>query len=396
MGSMTGLDRLLDEPQQQDLLRGRIGYLCHAASVTSKLEHGLDRLVEIAGKRVTCAFGPQHGFTTDLQDNMIETGHALHPVHKIPIFSLYEKQRRPSDEMLDLIDTLVIDLQDVGTRVYTYIWTMLLAMEACARRGIRVLITDRPNPAGGVIREGTLAEQDWFSFVGMAPIPMRHGLTIGEMALFFKKTRHLDLDLEVISMKNWRREMLWRDTGLHWINPSPNLPTPEGALVYPGSVMFEGTVLSEGRGTTRSLEIFGHPAIEPFGMEATLQDYLSQHRLKGFKLRPLTFVPTCHKHAGEVCGGFQIHVTDPASFRPWMTVLTIIRHLYHESPIRPFWSSQPYEYQYERLAFDWINGSDSLRRWVEKDTASLTEITDAENNSLTSFGYLAEDCLLYH
>jgi len=396
MDFSTGLDRLLSEPQMQGLLRGRIGYLCHAASLTAKLDHGLDRLVEMAGKRVTCAFGPQHGFTTDLQDNMIESGHALHPLHRIPLFSLYEKEREPAAEMLDLIDTLVIDLQDAGTRVYTYIWTMLLAMEACARRGIRVIVTDRPNPAGGLIREGTTAEPDWFSFVAMAPIPMRHGLTIGEMALFFKKTRKLDLDLEVIQMKGWNRAMLWRDTGLHWVNPSPNLPTPEATLVYPGSVMFEGTLLSEGRGTTRSLELFGHPAIEPFGMAAPLNDYLSRQQLEGFRLRPLTFVPTHHKHAGEVCGGFQVHVTDPHHFRPWITVLAIIRYLYHESAIRPFWSTLPYEYQFERLAFDWINGSDAIRHWIENDRSTITEITDLENTGLTSFGYLAEDCLLYH
>ncbi len=361
----TGLDNLLLSPELQSLVKGKIGYLGHAASVSWRMENGLDELVGLFGPRVVKAFGPQHGFGSVVQDNMIETANVVHPAWKIPVYSLYGETRKPTDEMLDGTDTLIIDLQDVGTRVYTYIWTIYLTMEACIGKDIRILVLDRPNPIGGNITEGDLPDPDWYSFVCLAPIPMRHGKSIGELAVWFKKLNHWDLDLHIIPMTGWDRALLWKDTGRLWVNPSPNLPTAEGCLVYPGTVMIEGTVLSEGRGTTRSLEQFGHPAIDPYAIRQQLLLWLMKNHLEGMVLRPVHFQPTYHKFAGEVCGGYQIHVTDPLIFQPWKTMIYILKFLYHHTDISPFWSTVPYEYQFEGLAFDWINGSDRVRRWIE-------------------------------
>lgn len=346
-------------------MRGNIAYLGHSAAVSWRLENGLDELVGLFGKRLVKAFGPQHGFGSVVQDNMIESDHFIHPLRRIPVYSLYGDTRKPTNEMLEGIDTLIIDLQDAGTRVYTYIWTLYLAMEACLGRDIRIIVLDRPNPIGGLMTEGNLPEPEWYSFVCMAPIPMRHGKTVGELAKFFKSLKDWDLDLHVIELEGWERRMLWMDTGRPWINPSPNLPTPEGCLVYPGTVMLEGTTLSEGRGTTRSLEQFGHPDIEPYKIRKDLINYLDKNNLTGFVLRPVWFQPTYQKHAGKVCGGYQIHVTDPEKFRPWKTMLLILKYLYHNTDIRPFWSNLPYEYQFGGLAFDWINGTARVRKWVE-------------------------------
>jgi uncharacterized protein YbbC (DUF1343 family) len=361
----TGLDNLLSSPSLQQLAKGKIGYLGHSASVSWRMENGLDELAMLFGKRLVKAFGPQHGFGSVVQDNMVETAHAIHPFWKIPVYSLYGETRQPTPEMLAGIDTLIIDLQDVGTRVYTYIWTMYLAMEACLGRDIRIIVTDRPNPIGGIRSEGILPEPEWYSFVCLAPIPMRHGKTIGELAEWFRELHGWDLDLQIIPMSGWDPGMLWKDTGRLWVNPSPNLATPESCLVYPGTVMLEGTVLSEGRGTTRSLEQFGHPDLDPYAIRKELQAELDKGGLKGMALRPVHFQPTFHKFAGEVCGGFQIHVTEPDLFLPWETMRHILKFLYHHSDIRPFWSTAPYEYEFEGLAFDWINGTDRVRKWVE-------------------------------
>jgi uncharacterized protein YbbC (DUF1343 family) len=366
----TGLDNLIQSRDLQSLIPGRIAYLGHAASVSWRMENGLDEMAALFGKRVVKAFGPQHGFGSVVQDNMIETGHAMHPQWNIPVFSLYGETRKPSADMLDGIDTLVIDLQDVGTRVYTYIWTLYLTMEACAGSNIRMVVLDRPNPVGGTVTEGILPDPGWYSFVCMAPIPMRHGRTIGELAVWFRELNHWDIDLQVIPVTDWDRGNLWKDTGRLWVNPSPNLPTAEGCLVYPGTVMIEGTVLSEGRGTTRSLEQFGHPAIDPYAIRKELLSYLDENNLKGMVLRPVHFQPTFHKFTGAVCGGYQIHVTDPAIFQPWKTMLYVLKFLYHNSGIRPFWNTAPYEYQFEGLAFDWINGTDRVRKWIEGDQGS--------------------------
>jgi uncharacterized protein YbbC (DUF1343 family) len=370
----SGLDNLLTSVDAQALIVGRIAYLGHSASVSWRMENGLDELVGVFGDRVIKAFGPQHGFGSVVQDNMIETSHTIHPAWKIPVYSLYGETRKPTDEMLDGIDTLIIDLQDVGTRVYTYIWTMYLTMEACLGKGIRIVVLDRPNPIGGDITEGNLPDPEWYSFVCMAPIPMRHGKTMGKMAEWFKELNHWDLDLHIVDMTGWNPSMLWRDTGRLWVNPSPNLPTAEGCLVYPGSVMLEGTVLSEGRGTTRSLEQFGHPAIDPYSIRKELLNYLHKNHLEGMVLRPVHFQPTYHKFTGAVCGGFQIHVTDPIVFQSWKTMVYILRYLYHHTDIRPFWSLNPYEYKFEGLAFDWINGTDKIRGWIEGGEDIWTQI----------------------
>jgi uncharacterized protein YbbC (DUF1343 family) len=361
----TGLDSLLTSSEIQGLIHGKIGYVGHSASVSWRMENGLDELVGLFGRRVIKAFGPQHGFGSVVQDNMIETAHMMHPAWDIPVYSLYGETRKPTEEMLEGIDTLIIDLQDVGTRVYTYIWTVYLTMEACIGKDIRIVVLDRPNPIGGTLTEGNLPEPEWYSFVCLAPIPMRHGKTIGEMALLFKELNGWNLDLQVIPTSGWDRTMLWKDTGRLWVNPSPNLPTAEGCLVYPGTVMIEGTVLSEGRGTTRSLEQFGHPAIDPYAIRKMLLSYLDKNELKGMVLRPVYFQPTFHKFTGEVCGGYQIHVTNPNQFQPWKTMLYILKFLYHHTDIRPFWSTAPYEYQFEGLAIDWINGTDRVRGWIE-------------------------------
>jgi uncharacterized protein YbbC (DUF1343 family) len=280
--------------------------------------------------------------------------------------------------MLEGIDTLIIDLQDVGTRVYTYVWTLYLAMEACLDKDIRILVLDRPNPIGGILQEGNLPDPEWYSFVCMAPLPMRHGMTIGEMACYFKNLNNWKLDLHTVEMAGWNRGMLWKDTGRFWINPSPNLPTPEGTLVYPGTVMLEGTVLSEGRGTTRSLEQFGHPGIDPYAIRPGLSDYLDQQEQSGFVIRPVWFQPTFQKHTGMFCGGFQIHVTDPAVFTPWSFMLYTLKYLYHHTDIRPFWNTAPYEYQDTGFAFDWINGTPLIREWIENKNTSAEELRQSE------------------
>jgi len=361
----TGLDRLIGSREEQDKLQGRLAYLGHAASVSWRMENGLDELVGLFGKRVIKAFGPQHGFGSVVQDNMIETLHAIHPAWNIPVYSLYGTTRKPTDEMLDGVDTLIIDLQDVGTRVYTYIWTLYLIMESCVEKDIHLVVLDRPNPIGGLMTEGDLPDPAWYSFVCMAPIPMRHGKTIGEMAIWFKELNHWDVNLQIIPMAHWERGMLWQDTGRLWVNPSPNLPTAEGCLVYPGTVMLEGTVLSEGRGTTRSLEQFGHPDIDPYRIRKELAQYLAKQSLEGMVLRPVQFQPGFQKFSGQLCGGFQIHVIDPATFQPWRTLLYVLKFLYHHTDIRPFWSTAPYEYQFDGLPIDWINGTDKIRLWIE-------------------------------
>jgi len=238
-------------------------------------------------------------------------------------------------------------------------------MESCLDKKIRLLVLDRPNPIGCAKTEGNLPDPGWYSFVCLAPIPMRHGKTIGEMAQWFLELNHWKLDLHVIPMTGWDRNLLWKDTGRLWINPSPNLPTAEGCLVYPGTVMLEGTVLSEGRGTTRSLEQFGHPDIDPYAIRNKLVKYLQDHDLNGMILRPVHFQPTFHKFSGRQCGGYQIHVVDPELFHPWKTMLYILKFLYHQTDIRPFWSTGPYEYQFEGLPFDWINGTSLIREWIE-------------------------------
>jgi uncharacterized protein YbbC (DUF1343 family) len=363
----TGLERLITESDLQMKFKGNIAYLCHSASVTKDLEHGLLALKRVFGSQLKKIFGPQHGFVTDVQDNMVETTHYTHPFFQLPVYSLYSETRIPTDEMLEGLDHIFVDLQDVGTRIYTYIYTMTLLMEACAKKGIEVVILDRPNPIDCQTLEGNILDLHYASFVGRHPIPVRHGLTMGEVALMHQKYWATQkCKLTVIEMKNYKRQMSYEETGLPWVIPSPNLPTVEAAYTFVGTVLYEGTNISEGRGTTRSLEIIGHPKIEAFGFHEKLKPVLKEANLEGFILRPLVFLPTFQKHQGKPTGGYQIHVTDRKKFEPWRLCQYLLREMYHELGSDFAWKVPPYEYEYHKVPVDLINGTDELRLWVEK------------------------------
>ena len=367
MRVITGLERLSNELKLQQAVKGNIAYLCHAASIDSKYRLGVFHLQKIFGNRLKMLIGPQHGIMCDLQDNMQESEHTTHPFFKLPVISLYSETRAPTDQMLQGIDTIIVDLQDVGCRVYTYINTMTLVMEAAGRLNIDVVVLDRPNPVGGAVIEGNILKEQFCSFVGRHPIPMRHGLTIGEMAHLAQTHFGSKCNLNVIPMEGWQRKMIFCQTGLPWVLPSPNLPTTSGALIFSGTVLFEGTNISEGRGTTRSLEIIGHPKIEPYQLLANLEKMFAAADLRGFTLRPLNFLPTFQKHQGVPCGGFQIHPTDPQVFRPWRVGQMLLKALYHHLGSEFAWNQHPYEYEYDQLAIDLINGDSCLRQWVEQD-----------------------------
>ena len=367
----TGLDLLTKNSELADQFKGNVALLCHNASVTSDLLPAALAFKKCFGDRFIKLFGPQHGFSTDAQDNMIETGHSVHPYLKIPVYSLYSETRIPTDTMLENIDHLIIDLQDIGCRMYTYIYTLTLLLEKCAGKEIEVVVLDRPNPINGIDLEGNILDKKFASFIGRHPIPVRHGMTIAEVALMHQKYwSTTKTNLKVISMVGWRREMYFSDTGLPWLLPSPNISRPESALTFPGIVLFEGTNLSEGRGTTQSLEIAGHPEIAAYEFfEKSLQEKLKSSPLEGIAMRPITFVPTFHKHADIACGGFQLHITDREKARPWRAGQFLLRELYHYLGDSFQWLQPPYEYDTENLPVDIINGSDKLRMWVENNDA---------------------------
>ncbi len=346
-----------------DVLRTskRFGLLANQASVDLGFRHAADVLHGKFRGRLAALFGPQHGLWSTEQDNMIETGHARHPRLDLPVFSLYSETRKPSQAMLDGLDLLVVDLQDVGTRVYTYIWTLTHCLEACAQKGIPLLVLDRPNPLGGERAEGQLLVLDYRSFVGRAAIPMRHGLSFGELALFCNDSMGLGAEVHVVPMQGWRRSMLWRDTGRDWVPPSPNLPRCESALVYPGQVLLEGTNLSEGRGTTTPFEICGAPFVDPWQWQALL----STRALAGCALRPLQFEPTFQKWRGEPCGGLFVHVTDPAVFAPYRTTLALLRTAHELWPQQFAWLQPPYEYEHEKMPIDILAGGPQVRAFVQ-------------------------------
>jgi uncharacterized protein YbbC (DUF1343 family) len=386
-----GLDRLLEEPALRRPLAGRrSALLAHPASTTRNLTHSLDALGDRAALpeiRLTAAFGPQHGLRGDKQDNMIESPDFVDPRHGIPVFSLYGAVRRPTDAMLDTFDVLLVDLQDLGCRIYTFITTLRYLLEAAARHGKTVWILDRPNPVGRPV-EGLRLTAGWESFVGAGPLPMRHGLTMGELARWFVATLKLDVDCEVVTMAGWQPDAApgygWPLNERSWINPSPNAPNLSMARCYAGTVMLEGTTLSEGRGTTRPLELFGAPDIDA---TALLQEMakLAPHWLTGCKLRPCWFEPTFHKHAGQLCQGIQIHVEDPAhydhaAFRPWRLLALAFKALRRLQPDYPLWRDFPYEYEQDRLAIDLINGSPLLRKWVDDPAATPTDLDGLANN----------------
>jgi uncharacterized protein YbbC (DUF1343 family) len=389
-----GLEKLIDDSSLQASIKGNIGYLGHSAAVDQDLHLGLETLIKIFGKRLTKAFGPQHGFVTDVQDNMIETVDQKHPYYHIPVYSLYGETRIPTDEMLAGLDTILVDLQDVGTRVYTYITTLSYLMEACADRDIEIVILDRPNPVGGEIWEGPILEKKWRSFVGHHPIPQRHALTMGEVAQLQQKLFCPQTKLRVIKMDGWQRNYHWQDLGRAWINPSPNLPTPESALTFAGTVLYEGTNISDGRGTTRSLEVLGAPQINPFSFAKQAQAVLDAAGISDVYLRPIQFFPMFQKHAQLPCGGVHIHALRPKTFRSWKTGAILLREFYQNTSFAFAWNDKPYEYQYENLAIDFINGGESLRHWVESK-GSLEQLEELEKKDWPEYLNLREDILLY-
>ena len=377
-----GLDRLLAEPALRRPLAGRrVALLAHPASVTRDLTHSLDALATLPDIRLSAAFGPQHGLRGDKQDNMVESPDYTDPLLGIPVFSLYGAVRRPTPAMMGTFDVLLVDLQDLGCRIYTFITTLRYVLEEAARHGKAVWVLDRPNPAGRPV-EGTLLRDGWESFVGAGPLPMRHGMTMGELAHWFVATLELDVELRVIEMQGWRPEAApgygWPLGERSWINPSPNAPNLWMARAYAGTVMLEGTTLSEGRGTTRPLELFGAPDLDARALIAEMRG-LAPEWLQGCVLRECWFEPTFHKHAGSLCNGVQIHVEDPAhyqhaAFRPWRVQALAFKALRRLQPDYPLWRDFAYEYEHDRLAIDLINGSPLLREWVDDAAATPADL----------------------
>jgi uncharacterized protein YbbC (DUF1343 family) len=372
-----GIDRLLEDPGLQRPLAGRrVALLAHPASVTADLRHSLDALAGLEGVQLTAAFGPQHGLRGDKQDNMVESPDERDAVHGIPVFSLYGSVRRPTDAMLDTFDVLLVDLQDLGCRIYTFITTLRYVLEAAAAHGKAVWVLDRPNPAGRPV-EGLSLRPGWESFVGAGEMPMRHGLTMGELGRWFLNRLHLDVDYHVVELDGWRPEagpgFGWPLGERAWVNPSPNAPNLSMARCYPGTVMLEGTTLSEGRGTTRPLELYGAPDLDVGALMAEMHR-LAPDWLRGCRLRPCWFEPTFHKHAGRLCAGLQVHVEDGAydheAFRPWRAQALAFKALRRLRPDYGLWRNFAYEYEHDRLAIDLINGSDLLRRWVDDPVAA--------------------------
>ena len=386
---VPGITRLLGSDRAA-MAGGRVGLVCNPASVDVAFRHSADLLFDDADVRLTAIFGPQHGFRSDLQDNMIETPHARDARRRVPVFSLYSETREPSAEMLREVDVLVVDLQDVGTRVYTYIYTMANCMRAASRHGVRVVVCDRPNPIGGVQVEGATLREPWTSFVGQFPIPLRHGMTIGELARLFNDAFGLGSALDVVMLEGWRREMYFDETGLPWVIPSPNIPTLESAVAYPGAVLFEGTQLSEGRGTTRPFELIGAPWIDG----ERLADAMNARGLPGVHFRPVFFEPTFNKHARRTCGGCQIHVTERRTFEPVRTSVELIAEFRRQDSAKFGWREPPYEYEHEKEPIDILYGSDRLRTTVDA-TGDVTALIESWKPEEEAFRRLRERYLLY-
>lgn len=382
-----GLDRLLSDDALRGELKGRrVALLAHPASVTKDLTHAIDALAACPEIRLSAAFGPQHGMKGDLQDNMMESPDYRDPVHGIPVFSLYGEVRRPRDEWMETFDVILIDLQDLGCRIYTYVTTLLYVLEAAAKHGKAVWVLDRPNPAGRPV-EGLTLRAGYESFVGAGPMPMRHGMTMGELGLWFVDHFRLDVEYRVVEMQGWKPDegpgYGWPLLERAWINPSPNAPNLSMARAYAGTVMLEGATLSEGRGTTRPLELFGAPDIDARAVIAEMRGMMQTGTpdwLGGCVLRECWFQPTFHKHVGQLCAGVQIHVEGPhydhAAFRPWRVQalgFKAIRRLY---PDYDLWRDFPYEYAFGRLPIDTINGGPALREWVD-DVGAMPGDLDA-------------------
>ena len=398
--TLFGIDRLLAEPELRKPLEGRrVALVAHPASVTSDLTHSLDALAA-AGVNLTAAFGPQHGLRGDKQDNMVESEDFTDPAHQIPVFSLYGEVRRPTGQMLSTFDTVLVDLQDLGCRIYTFITTLLYVLEAAAETGKSVWVLDRPNPAGRPV-EGLRLREGWESFVGAGPMPMRHGLTLGELGRWFVDHFRLDVDYRVIAMQGWSPGagpgFGWPDDRI-WINPSPNAPNLNMARCYAGTVMLEGATLSEGRGTTRPLELFGAPDLDAHKVIAEMRSQAPQW-LEGCALREIWFEPTFHKHVGKLCNGVHIHaeggVYDHRAFRPWRLqalAFKAIRRLYPDYEI---WRDFPYEYAFGKLPIDVINGSPLLREWVDDPAAAPGDLDGPAAADERDWDEQRRDYLLY-
>ncbi len=386
----TGMERFIKSPPKW-VYNKHLGLLCNPASVDSKFNHSRELIHKLFPGKLKALYSPQHGFFAEKQDNMIESENIIDPVLNIPVFSLYGGTRMPDKEMFDPIDILIVDLQDVGTRVYTFATTMSYCLEAAKKFNKKVLILDRPNPVGGTMVEGNCLSLEFTSFVGRYPIPMRHGLTLGELALLFNNEYGIGCNLEVVRMKNWKRSMFFNNTGLPWIPPSPNLPTPMSAMVYPGQVLWEGTNVSEGRGTTQPFEIFGAPFINREKILSSI-DY---NTMPGMFLRPVAFEPVSNKWKNRLCYGFQIHVTDKYEFKPYLTSLKLLQTIIFHHKKHFKYKQPPYEYEFKRMPIDLITGDIQIRKKIE----SLDKIENVEQSwqkNLKSFKELSKKYYLYN
>ena len=388
-GTPTGLD-LIDTLWPGDLKGARVGLVVHPASVNSRLEHAITVCMRSRKFKLAALFGPQHGILGQTQDNMVEWEGFRDPGTGLPVYSLYGRTRKPRPEMLANVDAFVIDLQDVGSRYYTFIWTLELCMQACREAGKTIVVLDRPNPLSGHITEGPVLDPEFASFVGLRPLPVRHGMTMGEVSAYLRDTFYPGLDYAVIPMQGWKRTMWFDQTRLPWVMPSPNMPTLDTALVYPGMCLFEATNISEGRGTTRPFELFGAPFIHPETLVAVLKDF----KLPGVLFRPLSFQPTFQKHAGLLCGGAQIHVTDRGKFRPFKTGVAVLKAIHNTYPRDFTWNQPPYEYEEVNLPIDILAGSSRLRKDIEawKD---LDEMEQWWKEETKAFGKIRRKYLLY-
>jgi uncharacterized protein YbbC (DUF1343 family) len=371
----------------------RVGVVCNPASVDHDLVHVVDRISAHPRARLAAIFGPQHGVRADVQENMIETAHGRDERRRVPVHSLYSDTREPTGEMLRGVDVLVVDLQDVGTRIYTYIYTMAYCLTAARRHGLKVIVCDRPNPIGGVDIEGPMLVDGFESFVGLYPIPMRHGMTIGELARLFNEHFGIGAELEVMTMQGWRRDQYHDEAGAPWVMPSPNMPTLDSAIVYPGTVLFEGTNVSEGRGTTRPFELLGAPWVdaEPF---TEMLSRRSAGLLGGVVFRPVVFEPTFHKHARRRCGGCQIHVVDRRQFRPVLTAVLVLDAFRRAGREHFAWREPPYEYEHEKPPIDILAGNAQLREQIEAEM-SADEIARGWETGVAAFDTIRRRFLLY-
>jgi uncharacterized protein YbbC (DUF1343 family) len=386
---VLGIERLCQE--RAELIKGRrVGLVCNQASVDHQLRHSADVLKSVEGVNLTALFGPQHGIRGDVQDNMVETPHTLDVETGLPVYSLYSETREPTEEMLRDVDVLVCDLQDVGCRIYTFVYTIANCMRAAKRLGKSVIVCDRPNPIGGVAVEGNLLESGFESFVGQFQIPTRHGMTAGELSKMFKEHWGIGCDLEIVTMDGWSRELWFEETDASWVLPSPNIPTLDSATIFPGTVHLEGTQVSEGRGTTRPFELVGAPYVEAGAFARKLESI----GLPGVRFRPTNFQPTFQKHAGVTCGGVQIHVLERLKLRPVVTGLAVVKTCFdlYEEDFR--WKEPPYEYVFDKNPFDVISGTDRLRISFERGD-SLEDIERSWDADLLEFKRARQKYLLY-